>query len=274
MTVFVCEDSLDGILTGVYEAWDSRLGHANVRLQIEGEENLELFCTYRPAEPQMEKARKVFETVQRRLGEETLEAICEAAASNDKRKADAIYRVIVLGLHLEDGRQVMNCIQNEAVSLVARLQIRIWHESHRLMGFLRFQELENRVLYARLESPYGVLPFVAPHFADRFRQENWMIHDIKRGLLAVHPRNEAWILTEAEQLNREALERFSVQEEEFQKLWQSFCQSIAIEQRESRKLQQSLLPLRFRGNMTEFPQTLEKPGAVNKKPDISGIFDK
>ena len=26
-TIFVCEDSLDGILTGVYEAWDSRLGH-------------------------------------------------------------------------------------------------------------------------------------------------------------------------------------------------------------------------------------------------------
>ena len=27
MTIFVCEDSLDGILTGVYDAWDSRLGH-------------------------------------------------------------------------------------------------------------------------------------------------------------------------------------------------------------------------------------------------------
>ena len=31
MTVFVCEDSLDGILTGVYDAWDSRLGHSGVR---------------------------------------------------------------------------------------------------------------------------------------------------------------------------------------------------------------------------------------------------
>lgn len=36
MTVFVCEDSLDGILTGVYDAWDSRLGHSGVRLKTGG----------------------------------------------------------------------------------------------------------------------------------------------------------------------------------------------------------------------------------------------
>lgn len=34
MTVFLCEDSVCGILTGVYDAWDSRLGHANVKLAL------------------------------------------------------------------------------------------------------------------------------------------------------------------------------------------------------------------------------------------------
>ena len=42
--VFQCEDSLTGILTGVYDGWASRLGHSHVRLAILGQGNMELFC--------------------------------------------------------------------------------------------------------------------------------------------------------------------------------------------------------------------------------------
>ena len=61
MTVFVCEDSLDGILTGVYDAWDSRLGHSRVKLQAETEdsyETYELFCQYRQVKTDPGKAEK------------------------------------------------------------------------------------------------------------------------------------------------------------------------------------------------------------------------
>ena len=45
MYVFLCEDSPEGIFTGVYDAWESRLGHNNISLQIHtGEENYDLFC--------------------------------------------------------------------------------------------------------------------------------------------------------------------------------------------------------------------------------------
>ena len=47
MTVFECEDSSDGIFTGIYDAWASRLGHANVWLQLQGMHTLELFTQYR-----------------------------------------------------------------------------------------------------------------------------------------------------------------------------------------------------------------------------------
>ena len=43
MTVFLCEDSVCGILTGVYDAWDSRLGHANVKLALKKGYQPELF---------------------------------------------------------------------------------------------------------------------------------------------------------------------------------------------------------------------------------------
>lgn len=44
--VFQCEDSLTGILTGVYDGWASRLGHSHVRLAILDQGNMELFREY------------------------------------------------------------------------------------------------------------------------------------------------------------------------------------------------------------------------------------
>ena len=46
MYVFICEDSLEGIFTGVYDACASRLGHRNIRLATGEPENYELFSEY------------------------------------------------------------------------------------------------------------------------------------------------------------------------------------------------------------------------------------
>lgn len=67
--IFICEDSLEGILTGVYAAWDARVGHGNVELRTEEEGNLELFCEYHPVEPDLLKAEKVLRTMRKKLGE-------------------------------------------------------------------------------------------------------------------------------------------------------------------------------------------------------------
>lgn len=251
-TVFLCEDSLDGILTGVYEAWDSRLGHENVRLKTDETDTMELFCQYRTVRTDMEKAEKVLRTVRRRMGEKAQEAVCYAAACPDERKADAIYRLIVLGLSMEDGRQAVNCLQNPSVLLVEKLRYKAWHEAERMLGFLRFQELPGGVLYAYMEPPYAVLPLIAPHFADRLLQENWIIHDRKREQIAVHKKGSGWFLADAGLLNPGLTEEQTESEAEFQALWKVFCRSIAIEERHNPTCQKNLLPLKFRPCMTEF----------------------
>lgn len=69
MTIFLCDDTMEGIFTAVYDAWASRLGHANVKLQVRGG-TMELFADYRETETDMEKAEKVARTIKRELGEE------------------------------------------------------------------------------------------------------------------------------------------------------------------------------------------------------------
>ena len=67
MVVFVCEDSPEGIFTGVYDAWSSRLGRENVRLEVQGEYNYSLFSEYREVAVDQLKAQKVVRSVRRSL---------------------------------------------------------------------------------------------------------------------------------------------------------------------------------------------------------------
>jgi probable DNA metabolism protein len=56
----------------------------------------------------------------------------------------------------------------------------------------------------------------------------------------------------AESLNLNKFIEYSDKEEEFQALWKTFFDSIAINERKNIKLQQNNMPGRFRSNMTEF----------------------
>lgn len=249
--VFLCEDTLTGILTGVYDAWDSRLGHENVRLQSGGYENMELFCEYAEVPPDLEKADRVLRTIRTRLGEEAYEMIAYAAAYPHAGKADAIYRMIVVGLHLADGQKVSGMLTHPDVRLVFELRRKAWHIAHRYMGFVRFRELKNGVLFSGIEAEADVLALIAPHFADRLPLEDWAIYDRSRRKAAVHPAGKGWVILEDAEEAFAGLQE-SEEESRFDRLWKIFHRAVGIESRSNQQLQMSFLPKKFRPFMNEF----------------------
>ncbi len=64
MYIFICEDSIDGIFTGVYDAWASGYGHTNISLTTKIPENYSLFCEYITVETDYAKSAKVARTLQ------------------------------------------------------------------------------------------------------------------------------------------------------------------------------------------------------------------
>lgn len=83
MYVFICEDSLEGIFTGVYDACASRLGHRNIRLATGEPENYELFSEYIHVTPSADKTGKVIRTITSRFGMQFYESIYQAAMSGE-----------------------------------------------------------------------------------------------------------------------------------------------------------------------------------------------
>lgn len=263
MYIFLCEDSIDGIFTGVYDAWASNYGHRNVALTTHAPDNYTLFDEYITVTTDIEKSRKVADTLRRRLGEEVYSQICDAASAMEESgsrtrqlpKADAIYRTIVLGLSLKEGRRVMGYLGEPYVNRVFQLSRATGNEAHHLLGFLRFQELENGVLFARIHPKNDVLPLLGDHFSDRLPEENFMIYDETRKKAALHRKGSYFFLTGTEGLNEEMLHRFSPEELEYQRLWCGFFESIAIEARCNPKLQNQNIPKRFQKDTVEFTFT-------------------
>ncbi len=278
--VFVCEDSIEGILTGVYDAWaealSSRLGHAHCRLAVTGRRisgadgsrqdggmgdgqgsfeeyfNLELFCTYRDTPPDAGKAGKVIRTLRRRLGEEVYECLCYAMASREPDKAEAVYKTIVAGLSMKEGHRALDKVTDPYVARCFDLKRNVGSEIHRELEFLRFQELESGVLLAKIHPKNDVLMYLGPHFSDRLPLENFLIYDISRRKALFHEREKDWYMMDALELDGEMAGRISTEEEYYQDLFRTFCRTIAIESRENRALQRQFLPLYFRDLMPEF----------------------
>lgn len=261
--IFVCEDSIEGILTGVYDAWaeavSSRLGHSRCKLSVKREAcetesfgQQELFCIDREVKADPEKAGKVIGALRRRLGEASYERLCYAMSSREPDKAEAVYKTIVAGFSMKQGFRVFDKVADPYVARCFDLQRTVGREVRREMEFLRFRELENGILLAEIHPKNDVLMYLGPHFSDRLPLENFLIYDRKRGKAIFHEKEKEWYMMDALELDDRAAGRVSTGEEYCQELFRLFVKTIAIKGRENEKLQRQFLPLHCRDLMTEF----------------------
>ena len=259
-TILVCPHSLEGVFTAVYIAYRDKLihDHTHIQTSIELEEQTQqvLFSKYREISSEEELFCKVRRTLIERMGWEVYEQLCEAMAMEKPGIADSIYHTIVRGLSRgpNTGVYVLQDLTNPYIYQVARASQNVWREIHHLMGFVRFEELagEEPILYSRIGPQNNVVTFLAPHFADRFPMENFMIHDSKRGIFVVHPRNRPWYVRLEQSGNPTRLPPVTKEEETYRELFREFCKAIMIQSRRNDKLQRQMLPIRFREFMVEF----------------------
>lgn len=250
MTIFYCHDSFEGILCGVYDAWMSCLGHANVRLEIDGTGNLEMFAEYRQVQMSEEKAEKVIKAVLEKSGRESFEQIYRASLSREEERADRIYRYLIYALHY--GRIVIDQIQIPAIYEIFRMNRNVNNEAHSHLEFLRFSQTGEGVLLGIIGPKNDVISLLAPHFADRLSGENWIIYDENRRKAVIHKAMGQWMILK---LSDDAWKDRMIQswdQKMFESLWSTFHEHIAIQERSNYKCQRNHLPLRYRPYMTEF----------------------
>ena len=240
--VYRYDGTPDGMLTCIFESY--RLHEFPSAILSPRDAQCSLFETrFIPSD--QEKAERVLNGLRRTAGHEAADLVLLSHCTCLPEKERCALSFTRLAMNTGFG--VCSRMTDHRVNVLQQAVRFLQTEAHHLCGFIRFTEADH-TLVSLITPRNDVLPLLDEHFSDRFPEERFIIYDRGRLQALMHLPGESRIVPVRE-LKMPAL---SQDELDIQMLWRRFHQAIAIESRKNRTLQDHLLPLRFRPNMTEF----------------------
>lgn len=207
-----------------------------------------LFAAVEVVATDRERAEELYRLIRSTLPPGALQTLRYAFHASDPDRGTLLFRYLQLGL--ATGPRFGDLLAHEAVIPVWKLARAVGREAHRYKGLVRFRHLEGDAWYAAMEPDHRILPLIASHFAARFADQRWIIHDLRRGEAVVFdPLRRQWAETPLEVTGPLPL---SAGEELFRDLWQRYFDRLAIQERLNPKLQRQNLPLKHRRHLPEF----------------------
>ena len=97
MTIFTCAPGWESMLTCIYEASESKLGHKNIRLLLEPLGQQSFLDEYIHVEADEVKAEKVATSIIRRISYRFYQELAYTAMAYEEDVLENIYHVLLLG---------------------------------------------------------------------------------------------------------------------------------------------------------------------------------
>ena len=240
--IIVYDGSFEGFLSLIYEVYYKKLKPTNIYKKLPNEIIFEKTIHIQINE---ENYTKVLKAMKSKFQKKIVQRVMNIFMCDSKNFEMALLEYIILGF--KDDKQLLN-INNSCVFYLNNLEKELFKNVHKMYAFVRFEELDDNSLYAKLECKFNTLYFLAKHFLKRFNNQDFIIHDINRKLAFIKI-GEDFSFQEVAHFEEPSQ---SQNEQKFQKLWKSFFKGISIEERVNLKLQQNQVPLIYRTYMSEF----------------------
>jgi len=245
---YLYDHSFEGFLTCVYHHWYTEKAGG---IYPDGEYQLD-FCHYAmTVQTDADKAERVQKAIETKISKWDAHRIYQAFCSCEPEKEMKLLRYIALGF--ERGPKIRLLHGDPIVKAVEAAEQRVGFEVHRLCGLVRFSEIQNPgaggvILYSKLEPDNDVLEFLATHFADRFKSEPVIIHDLRREK-ALFAFDRKWDISP---LPADSGILKTERESDLAALWKQYFDVMATRERINPRCQRQFLPVRYRKHLTEF----------------------
>ncbi|EQB89706.1 putative DNA metabolism protein [Clostridium punense] len=247
MIIYVFNDTFEGFLTAVYHSYYTDKKPNKIIPNSCYEEEYNLVDEFINITTDETKSKKVNTALKREFSKQSLIHIYYCSLSSDKDIFTLLYKFIVLGFKLK--KELDSHLHNETVIQVLKTSRKVSLESHRFLGFIRFKNMEEDFYYSAIEPDHNILPLIGAHFASRFKNQNFIIHDIKRKTAIFHSQGQ-WIIRDLNSLENQSL--LSCEEQGiYSDLWKTYFNSTTIKERTNSKLQKRMMPSRYWNHLTE-----------------------
>lgn len=240
--ILLYDGTFEGFLSLVYEVYYKKLKPIKIYKTLPNEMIFEEILEINSSK---ESGIKVLNAIKTKFPNELIQRILNIFMCDSKEFELYLLEYIIIGF--KDSKQLYN-INNSCVFYINNLEKELFRNIHKMTGFVRFEELDDKSLYAKVESKFNLVYFLGKHFLKRFNNQNFIIHDLNRKLAFVKIQNDFSVQEVAffDEPN------YSSSEQKFQKLWKSFFSAVAINERINPKLQRQMVPLLYRTYMSEF----------------------
>ena len=234
---YIYDGSFDGLLTVIHTAVYSRI----VPVGIGTEKNLQLSFNTRYIEVSTDSglSGKVYDAIYKKIGAFGMRRLYYVFLSGDLEKDLIIYKYMMLGFKL--GESVNSFLSDDTVAAAAAISCNVSRETEKFREFTRFSVMNWGVQYAKIAPDNNILPVLMPFFIKRLKIIPFVLHDVTHNICGVYDTKE-WHISSSEGLKPP--ER-SDREDEIEKLWKTFFDSVSIKERENSKLQKQNMPSRY-----------------------------
>jgi probable DNA metabolism protein len=284
--VFKYDKTFEGMLTAVFDAYarrtfpDMLLPHNHPAPLFTTEEHNVI------TDPQ--KAIRVWGAITKKLPKQVCNMLSMGWLSEEPGVDMMLARIIrrVIDAPENIAPKIATDFADSDVLTIKQLATKVAHECEHLMQFTRFQKGKDGgnpddpgstasfdtpssdtpsspdnpgplgpTYFAPVSPRYNVLPVVIPWFTDRFRDQRWLIYDIKRRYGFYYDLHEATEITMEDDahLLSGVLDPSMLADDEhlFQSGWRGYIDGMAIKERINPKLQRQHMPKRFWPLLTE-----------------------
>ena len=238
---YIYDGTFEGLLTSIYEAYYRRQEPSGILKNENLQQSLFDECIY--IETDIEKSQKVYESIRKKISQRALQHIYYTYLSDHIDSGTLIYRYLKLGF--KAGGKIDSMLSDQRVLDVHNTSKKVSFERHRMLGLLRFKKVSDNLFYAAIEPDHNIVPVLASHFAKRFSDQNFIIHDLKRKH-AVFYNTKEWVITDFDEVLPDSFD-----ERNYEKLWKEYFTSIAIKERVNPRLQKQFMPKRYWIHLTE-----------------------
>ena len=248
--ILQCEDSLEGILTAIYEAFVEKnkrqeFHDGDIAIAIGENHTITLCAEHKLVSTDLDKAQKTLLSIQKKISFLAYKKVLSALCHYDLERANVVLGFLIKGFPM--GPRVLEDMADPYVMRVIELARKVDNESHMFCGVVRFFDL-GKFLYSEIEPKCHVLPQIMEHFADRYPNEHYVIYDKRRRVALIHLAYAESVFVSGDEWNID----LSQHEDYFERLWSQYFKTIAIEERYNPRCQNNLIPKWYRKNMIEF----------------------
>jgi len=256
--IYLYDGTFEGALSGVYKMFHDRGPVLEQQLVIREKYQYGIFDEVVETYPDEVSASKVATSIIDTFGSEAFRKIGYAYLSEADDFGTKLYRCLKSAYKL--GEKAMDNLSDPWILDIYKCYNSVARESHRMIGFIRFAELQENIFYAQFEPTYDLLGLVVPHFTDRLADQLWVIHDTKRRKAAFYNKETVHFsdLDPVESLY------YSSREKDYQLMWKAYFDHIAIDERKNPKLHKQMMPKKYWHFLTEKNMVLFEQENSNK----------